>query len=127
MKFIHLFSGFVCLMIVSVSGAQSELTSWVGAETKYDFNKKWNAGVEVQTRTDIRSGVLNDLLLSPSLTWRPKRYVETGISYRWTSIPYSNETTNRVTKHRVTADVTFRKLEELFTPNKSRLGVSLRL
>ncbi len=59
--------------------------------------------------------------------WKPFKHLETGLSYRFSSVPYSDETTNRVGKHRVTADFTFRKIESLLLSKKSRIGLSMRL
>lgn len=104
-----------------------EWTNWAGAELKYDINKDWKAGLEVQSRTSLQTGKVNDLLLSPGAEWKVMKYLETSVSYRLTSVPYSNATTNRVSKHRFTLDFTFRKLEDLVSLGKNRLGVSVRL
>lgn len=127
MRISRLFLGLFCLIFSSTTTAQSDLSAWIGAEAKYEINKDWSLGLEAQSRTDLRFGKVNALLLSPSVSWKPMKYVETGLSYRMTSVPYSNATTNRVGKHRLTADVTFRKIEDLILSKKSRLGLSLRL
>ena len=118
--------GLFCLLFTSVN-AQSDLSSWLSAEAKYELNKDWTIGLEAQSRNDLRYGKLNTLFLSPSLSWKPMKHIETGLSYRFSSVPYSNETTNRVRKHRITADFTFRKIESLLFSKKSRVGLSLRL
>lgn len=132
MRSTRLFLGLFCLLMMSTANAQSDsyrmdLSSWMSAEVKYDINKDWTIGLEAQSRNDLRSGAFNSLLLSPSVSWKPMKYLETGLSYRMTSVPYSNSTTNRVGKHRITADFTFRKIESLLLSKKSRLGISLRL
>ncbi|MDB0037739.1 DUF2490 domain-containing protein [bacterium] len=111
----------------SDNSSLDDLSSWVSADVKYELNKKWTTGLELQSRTDLRNGSFNTLFLSPSISWKPLKYVETGLSYRFSSVPYSSETTNRVGKHRVTVDVTFRKIEDLLLSKKSRIGISLRL
>ena len=127
MHFSRLFLGFFGLMLASSLNAQSDLSSWLSAEAKYELNKDWTIGLEVQSRNDLRSGGFNSTFLSPSVSWRPVKYFEGGVSYRLTSVPYSNSTTNRVGKHRLTADFTFRKIESLIFSKKSRLGMSIRL
>lgn len=127
MRFNRLFLGLLGSLMISTSMAQSDLTSWVGAELGCDLNKDWNMGLEVQSRNDLRTGEFNSLLVSPSVSWRPIKYIEAGLSYRLTSVPYSNATSNRVGKHRATADLTFRRIESLMFSKKSRLGMSLRL
>lgn len=132
MRFNHLFLGLFCLIVTSTVNAQSnsyptDLSTWIGAEAKYTINKKWSVGLEAQSRTDLRYGNLNALFLSPSVSWKPMKHLQTGLSYRMTSVPYSNATSNRVGKHRLTADFTFRKIEKLFLSKKSRVGLSLRL
>jgi hypothetical protein len=107
--------------------AQSDLSAWIGADLKCDLSKKWSLGLEAQSRTDLRQRKLDAFLISPSISWKPKKHLVTGISYRATNVPYSKNTTNRVFSHRITADVTFQKLEDFFLPKKSRLGISLRL
>lgn len=124
--------GILCVWLTSSLDAQSnghatELTNWAGAGLKYEFNKDWKAGVEVQTRTGLQTGTLNDVFVSPSVDWKVMKYLETSVSYRLTSVPYSSATTNRAEKHRFTLDFTFRKLEDLISPGKNRLGVSVRL
>ncbi|MFK7785017.1 MAG: DUF2490 domain-containing protein [Crocinitomicaceae bacterium] len=127
MGFRRLFLGICCAMLASTSFAQSDLSSWLSVGTKYSMNKQWSIGLEVQSRNDLRSGKFNSTFLSPSVSWRPIKHFETEVSYRMSSVPYSNSTTNRVGKHRFTADFTFRKIEQLIFSKKSRLGMSLRL
>ncbi len=132
MRFNGFFLGLFCLIFTSALNAQSDsyrmdLSTWIGAEAKCELNKKWSLGLEAQSRTDLRYGKVNALFFTPSILWKPMKYLETGISYRMTSVPYSNSTTNRVGKHRLTADLTFRKIENLILSKKSRLGLSLRL
>jgi hypothetical protein len=127
MHFRQLILSLCCAMIASVSFAQSDLTSWLGAGMKYSVNKEWKVGLEVQSRNDLRTGGFNSTFLSPSVSWRPMKHFETELSYRLSSVPYSNSTSNRVGKHRFTVDFTFRKIEQLMFDKKSRLGISLRL
>jgi len=127
MHFNRLFLGLFAVILASSLSAQSDLTSWVSAEAKYDINKDWTIGVRAQSRNDLKSGDFNSTFLSPSIFWKPMKHFETGLSYRLTSVAYSNSTTNRVGKHRLTADFTFRKIESLIFSKKSRLGMSLRL
>ena len=127
MRFRHSFLSLFCAILCSPSFAQSDLTSWVGAGMKYSVNKEWKVGLEVQSRNDLRTGGFNSTFLSPSVSWRPMKHFETELSYRLSSVPYSNSTSNRVGKHRFTLDFTFRKIEQLMFDQKSRLGLSLRL
>lgn len=127
MRFNRVFLGLFSVMFAFAVNAQSDLSSWISAEAKYDINKNWTLGLETQSRNDLRSGAFNTLFLSPSVSWKPMKHLEAGLSYRLTSVPYSNSTTNRVGKHRITADFTFRKIESLLSSKKSRLGLSLRL
>lgn len=132
MRFDSLFLGLFCLMFISNVSAQSvnyqsDISSWVGAEARVELNKDWSIALDAQSRNNLRTGRFDALLLSPSVSWRPKKYIESGLAYRLTSVPYSNSTTNRVRKHRFTADITFRKIENLLFTEKSRLGISLRL
>lgn len=126
MRLNNFFLGIFCLLFVSVN-AQSDLSSWVSAEAKFELNKDWTIGLEAQSRTDLRYGTLSNVFASPSLSWKPMKHIVAGLSYRFSSVPYSNQTTNRVGKHRITADFTFRKIESLFLSKKSRVGLSLRL
>ncbi|MDG1333921.1 MAG: DUF2490 domain-containing protein [Crocinitomicaceae bacterium] len=123
----RLFLGLFSLMLTTGLWAQSDFSSWLSAEVKYDINKDWTVGLEAQSRNDLRSGGFNTTFLSPSVSWQPMKHFETALSYRISSVPYSNSTTNRVGKHRITADFTFRKIESLILSKKSRLGMSLRL
>lgn len=132
MRLSSLFLGLFCLIFTSTVNAQSDndpmdLSSWTGAEAKCELNKEWSLGLEAQSRTDLRVGGFDALLLSPSVSWKPIKHIEAGLSYRLTSVPYSNATTNRVEKHRFSADFTFRKIESLLFSKKSRFGISLRL
>ena len=131
MRFSRVFLGLFCLIFTSTGIAQSnsdpiDLSSWVGAEAKLDVNKKWSVGLEAQSRMNLRFGSLDAVFLSPSVSWKPMKYIQSGLSYRLTSIPYSNSTTSRVAKHRITADITFRKIENILFSKKSRLGISVR-
>jgi len=127
MRILPLFLTFLSGLIVSISNAQSEFTSWTSAELKYEINKDWKVAFEAQSRNDLRSGRFNSTFLAPSVSWQPHKYLETALSYRFSSVPYSNSTTNRVGKHRLTADFTFRNIEKLLFSKKSRLKMSLRL
>lgn len=102
------------------------MSAWIGVDTKYDFNKKWSLDLEVQSRTDLKVGRMDAFLLSSSLSWKPIKFFEVGVAYRLTSVPYSQNTTNRVFKNRLTLDLTFQKIEDLFD-KKSRMSLSLRL
>jgi hypothetical protein len=106
--------------------SQSDLSTWIGAEAKYTVNKKWSTGLEIQSRNDLRMGRMDGLFISPSANWKPMKHVELGLSYRLTSVPFSNNTTNRVVKNRLTLDLTFQKIEDFFV-DKSRFSYSLRL
>lgn len=123
----RVFLGLFSLMLTTGLWAQSDFSSWLSAEAKYDINKDWTVGLEAQSRNDLRSGAFSTTFLSPSVSWQPKKHFETALSYRLSSVPYSNSTTNRVGKHRITADFTFRKIEDLLLSKKTRLGISLRL
>ena len=132
MRFSQLFLGLFCLFVTSTVNAQSDdypidLSTWVGVDATYELSKKWTVGLETQSRTDLRLGKINALFLSPSISWKPNKHIETGLSYRLTSVPYSKATTNRIGRHRLIADITFRKIENLIFSKKSRLGVSFRL
>lgn len=127
MRFSDLFLGLFWVMCATTVGAQSDVSNWTSAEAKFDLSKDWTIGVEAQSRTDLKLGRFDALLLSPSIAWKPMKHLEGGLSYRLTSVPYSNSTTNRVEKHRITADLNFVKIEKLFMKKKSRLGMSLRL
>lgn len=126
MSFQKIFLGFFISLIALSATSQSDLSAWIGVETKYSVNKKWSLGLEAQSRSDLKLGRLNGLFVSPSLSWKPIKFLEVGLSYRLTSVPFSESTTNRVVKNRMTLDLTFQKIEELFV-DKSRLSVSLRL
>lgn len=127
MRFRQLFLGLCCAMLASASYAQSDLSSWLSVGTKYSVNKEWSCGLELQSRNDLRSGDFNSIFLAPNVSWRPVKHFETELSYRLSSIPYSNSTSNRILKHRFTVDFTFRKIEQLIFSKKSRLGIALRL
>ena len=121
------FLGLFCLFIVTGVQAQSNMCTWIGAEAKFDLNNDWSIGVEAQSRTDLKLGRVDGLLLSPSVTWKPIKHLEAGLSYRVTRVPYASSTTNRVEKHRITADLNLVKMEKFFFKEKTRLGMSLRL
>ncbi len=131
MRLKQLLLGVFCVwMTASVSAQSNEgmaFTNWASAELNYDINKDWKAGVEVQSRTSLQTGQLNNLFFAPSVEWKIMKHLETAVSYRLTSVPYSSATTNRINKHRFTLDLTFRKLEDLVFSGKNRLGVSVRL
>lgn len=127
MRFNHLFLGLFCLIFSATVEAQSDLSNWTGAEAKFDLNKDWTIALEAQSRTDLKLGRIDALLLSPSIKWNPMKHLEAGLSYRLTSVPYSSSTTNRVEKHRITADFNFVKIEKFFLKKKTRVGMSLRL
>lgn len=127
MRVNSLFLGFICLMCSTTVEGQSDFSNWAGVEAKFDLSKDWKVGVEAQSRTDLKLGRFDALLLSPSISWELAKHFEADLSYRLTSVPYSNSTTNRVEKHRITADFSFVKIEKFFLKKKTRLGMSLRL
>ncbi len=126
MKFSKAFTSLFLMMISFVGFAQSDVRAWIGVDAKYDLNKRWSLGMETQTRTDLKLGRLDNAYISPNLSWKIHKHLETGFSYRLSSVPYSKSTTNRVTSSRFSLDFTFRNIEEFFA-KKPRLGVSLRL
>lgn len=126
MKVRYLIFVFYSFMLSGTCIAQSDVTSWIGADVKYDLNKHWSAGLETQTRTDLKLGRLETAYLSPSICWEVHKYLEVGSSYRLSSIPYSKSTTNRAIAQRFTLDLTFRNIEKLFK-KKSRIDASLRV
>ena len=126
MKIHRIVLGFVVCFAALVARSQSDFGAWVGVETKYSVNKKWALGLEAQSRSDLRVGRMDGLFVSPSLSWKPIKFFEIGMNYRLTSVPFSDNTTNRVLKNRFTLDLTFQKIEELFD-TKSRFSFALRL
>ena len=126
MKIRSIVLGFVLTLAGFSARSQSDLSTWIGAEAKYAVNKKWSTGLEIQSRSDLRMGRMDGLFISPAVNWKPKKFFEVGLSYRLTSVPFSDITTNRVAKNRWTLDFTFQKIEDLFV-DKSRFSYSLRL
>ncbi len=121
-----IFLGFLVAFVAFSARSQSDLSTWIGAEAKYVVNKKWSYGFELQSRNDLRIGQMSDLLASPSVNWKLKKFLEIGLAYRLTSVPFADNTTNRVVKNRFTLDFTFQKIEDFFL-DKSRFSYSLRL
>lgn len=126
MKIHSVVLSFVVALVGFSARSQSDLSTWIGAEAKYAVNKKWSTGLEIQSRNDWRMGRMDGLFISPAVNWKPKKFFEVGLSYRLTSVPFSDNTTNRVVKNRLTLDLTFQKIENFFG-DKSRFSYSLRL
>lgn len=117
---------FITFLLSSSLFAQNDFGIWGGVDARYSFTKKLAFGLEYQWRFDNNVSRLNNTFLSPYASYRIKKFLEVGVSYRWT-----NETEGRgyfgsQNVHRITVDIEAKNLQE-FLVKDSRFDLGFRL
>lgn len=110
----------ILLLPLSVLG-QQDLGAWTGVKVHVPVNKRWNAGLEMQSRFESNISVANELFLSPYVEYDLKKWIRVDLAYRLTNYPADGY------GHRESIDLVLQDLQKFIFSKKNRLSLDFRL